>query len=325
MKMLATIPFLLFGLGPMGIGALWAGDPQAPAGLKKARLHLIASESLFGTVNSRDAIASMRIWTDQLGKSKNFQLDAKVEIARSVGQMRQSLTDHAVDVLILDTTEYLVLSDARLVEAMLVGTNRGQLLAFPYLLLTKEGPEARQLDGLRGKRIMVASRTKTNLGLIWLETLLAESRLGRAAGFFGSVEIGYRASACILPLFFGKIDACVVDAGNWESMSELNPQLGRLRVMARSEALLEGLVAMPIQPHPYQSELIESILNLHKTAAGAQLDLIFKTGALTRVGREPFEPVRVLCSKYRRMVDPSWDGRSYPAGRLDEPAGRERR
>jgi ABC-type phosphate/phosphonate transport system substrate-binding protein len=323
MKLLRTMPLLLFCLGHAGNSALWAGDPPASA-LKQARLHVIASELLFSTVNSGDALASMRIWAQQIGKSRGFQFDSNMEIGHSVAQMRDSLKEHSVDMLVLDTTEYLSLSDAGLVEALAAGTSRGQLLAFPYLLLTKDGSEG-GLDALRGKRIVVAARTKSNMGMVWLETLLAESRLGRAAGFFGTVEINYRASACVLPLFFGKIDACVVDSGNLESMKELNPQLGRLRVVARSEPLLEGLIATPLQPHPYQNELVDSILNLNKTPAGEQLSLVFKTGVLVRVGREPFEPVRALCGKYRRLVNPSGDGSACPSGRLGETAGKEHR
>ena len=325
MKLLRALPVLLLWLSHAGNGAVAAADPPMSAALKPARLHVIASDLLFGTVNPADALASMRIWAEQIGRVRGFQLDIKVEIGRSMGQVRQSLKEHAVDLLVLDTTEYLSLADARLVEVVAAGTTQGQLGAFPYLLLTNDGTEAGQLGGLRGKRIVVASRTKSNMGLVWLETLLAESRLGRAASFFGSVEIGYRASACVLPLFFGKIDACVVDSANWESIEELNPQLGRLRVVARSEALLEGMIAMPVQPHPYQSELIDSILNLHKTPAGEQLCMVFKTGILIRVGREPFESVRALCGRYRRMVNPAMDGSGSTAGRLDEMAGKERR
>ena len=322
MKLPRVLPLPLICLGLTAIGPLPAGDPQPSAELKKARLHVIASDLLFGTVNSGDALASMRIWADQIGKSRGFRFDSKMEIGRSVGQMRDALKERAVDLLVLDTTEFLTLSDAGLVEPLAAGTDRGRLLAFPYLLLMKDGSEG-GLEGLRGKRIVVASRMKSNMGLVWLETLLAESKLGRAAGFFGSVELAYRASACVLPLFFGKIDACVVDTGNWDAMKELNPQLGRLRMVARSEALLEGLIASPVQPHPFQAELIDSILNLYKNPAGEQLSVVFKTGVLVRVGKEPFESVRLLCGRYRRLVNPAGDGPAYPVGRL-EPPGKER-
>ena len=324
MKLLRALPLSLIWLSLAGNGAGAAGDPPAAPGLKKARLHVIASDLLFSTVNSGDALVSMRIWAEQIGKSRGFQFESKMEIGRSVGQMRDSLKEHSVDLLVLDTTEYLTLADSGLIEPLAAGTTRGQLLAFPYLLLAKNGAEG-GIEGLRGKRIGVASRMKSNMALVWLETVLADNKLGRAAGFFGSVELGYRASACVLPLFFGKIDACVVDIGNWDSMKELNPQLGRLRVLAQSDALLEGLIAMPAEPHPYQNDLIDAVLNLHKTPAGEQLTMVFKTGVLVRIGKEPFESVRALCGKYRRLVNPSGEGSACPALRPGEPAGKERR
>jgi hypothetical protein len=325
MKLLHALPLVLIWLGLAANGAPAAGDQPTSPALKPARLHVIVSDLLFGTANPNDATASMRIWTEQIGRIRGFQFNTKIEIGRSVGQMRQSLAEYSVDLLVLDTSDYLALADGKLIEAVAAGTNRGQLLVYPYLLLTKDAAEAGRFDGLRGKRIVVASRTKSNLGMVWLETLLAENRLGRAATFFGSVEIGYRASACVLPLFFGKIDACVVDFANLESLKELNPQLGRLHVAARSEGLVEGLIAMPVQPHPYQSELIDSILNLHKTPAGEQLGVVFKTGPLMRVGSEPFESVRALCGRYRRLVDATGDGTGYTAGRQEPMAGKERR
>ncbi len=324
MKLLRPLPLLLFWLSQAVNGALLAVDPPSP-GLKRARLHVMASESMFATVNRADATASMTIWTRQIAGIYGFELDTRMEIARSIEEIRQRLKAHTVDLLVLDTPDFLALVDGKLIEALVAGTSRGRLGTFPYLLLTNAAPEAGQLAGLRGKRIVVNSRTKSNLGLAWLETLLAENRLGRASGFFGSLEIGYRASACVLPLFFGKIDACVVDSDSWESIKELNPQLGRLRVAARSEALLEGVMAVPVAPFPYKSVMIESIINMHKTAAGEQLGIVFRTGPLIRVVKEQFESVRALRGKYRRIVEPSGDGPAPIAGRLEEVEVKERR
>ncbi|MBL0160034.1 MAG: PhnD/SsuA/transferrin family substrate-binding protein [Bryobacterales bacterium] len=264
----------------------------------------------------------MRIWIDQIGRTRGFQLDSKVAIAGSLEQFRHRLKEHLVDLMVLDTPEYLSLSDAGLVRAVAAGTTRGQVGAFAYLLLTGSELGGGQIAGLRGKRIAVASRTKANTGAIWLETLLAENRLGRARDFFGSFDAGFRASTCVLPLFFGKIDACVVDAGSFDALKELNPQLGRLKVAARSEVVLEGVIAMPALEHPYQRELIDSILNLHRTPAGEQFCLVFKAGPMMRVGREQYESARLLRARYRRLVDPSPDSPGFSGGRPDESAGR---
>jgi ABC-type phosphate/phosphonate transport system substrate-binding protein len=300
-----------------------AADRPAGVGLRHTRLHVMASESLFGTVNQGDATASMRVWTEQIGRIHGFQFDSKVAIAHSIAQMRQGLKDHDVDLLILDTLDYLSLAESKLVEVLAAGTTRGQPGAFPYVLLTQKRTAAVQIGDLRGKRIGIASRTKSSLGLVWLETVLAENKLGRAASFFSSVDVGYRASACVLPLFFGKIDACVVDSENWEALKELNPQLGLLPALARSEPLQEGVIALPMQLHPYQRELVDSVLTLHKTAAGEQLGIVFKTGPLQRAVREQFDSVRDLCVRYKRTVDPSGVAPAN-AGRL-EAAGKEHR
>ncbi len=316
-----AIPLLAVWLLLAGNGTLAAADPPAP-GLKRARLHVLASESLFSTINHGDAVASMKIWAEQIGRIRGFEFQSKMDIARSPGQMQQGLEEQSVDLLVLDTPDYLSLADIKLVDVVFAGTTRGQLGAFQYLLLTNAASGIGELTGLRGRRIVVTSRTKSHMGLVWLETLLAEDRLGRASGFFSSLDVGNRASSCVLSLFFGKIDACVVDSGNWESMKELNPQLGRLRVVAGSEALVEGVLALPAQPHPYQSELIASILNLHKTAGGEQLGVAFKTGALIRVGKETFDSVRALRSRYRRLVDPTLDSPGSTGGRPGEAAVR---
>jgi hypothetical protein len=324
MSLAAALLLLFFRLSVAGISPLLAGDSPAAPGWKKARLHVLASESLFVSVNEGDAVASMTLWAQQIGKLRGFQFESRMELARSAGQFRQQLKDRAVDLLVLDTPDYLSLADSGLIEAVVAGTNRGQLAAFPYLLLTNDPAGATPLTGLRGRRIAVASRTKSNMGMVWLETELAQNRLGRAATFFASVEASYRASACVLPLFFGKIDACVVDAGNLESLQELNPQLGRLRVAARSAPLLEGLIAMPVQPHPYRDELIDSLLNLHRSPAGEQLGVVFRTGPLARAGREQFESVRLLVGRYRRIVEKSADLRASSAAGFPESAGKER-
>ncbi len=299
-----------------------AGDGTGVAGLTRTYLRVSASESMFANVNQSDAVASMKVWSEQLGKLRGFQLDAKVAIAQSIPQLRQNLQEHLVDLLVLDTPDYLVLSETNLLDAVFAGTTRGQLSVYQYVLLANDSSGPAALPGLRGKRVVVSSRTKSNLGLMWLETLLGDGRLGRAGDFFGSLEINYRSSQCVMPLFFRRIDACVVDSGNWEAMKELNPQLGRLRIVAHSEPYLEGVVAMPLQPHPHQYELVSSLLNMHKTPAGEQLGIVFRIGPLVRTSKAQFESVRVLRSRYRRIVEASPQGLGQPMVRFQDAAAK---
>ena len=318
MKSFCANLLLLLWLSYAGMGLLEAADLAGFPELKRARLCVVASESMFAIVNWGDAVASMSWWIRQLGAMRGFQCETEMEIARSFQQSRQTLSEHAVDLLVLDTLDYLPLAKAGFVETVAVGTSRGQLAAYPYLLLTNDAAGSMQLAGLRGKPIVVASRTMSNMGLVWLETLLAENRLGRAASFFGSVEIINRPSPCVLPLFVGKIDACIVSSGNFESFKELNSQFGRLSVVAHSEALLESLIAMPTQPqHPYRREVIDSILNRHKTTASEQPGIVRKVGPQVRSSITQFESMAKLCIRFRQLLKLPGDGLKQIAELLD--------
>ncbi|MGC4052302.1 MAG: hypothetical protein QM757_23460 [Paludibaculum sp.] len=163
-----------------------AGDLPGRPVLTRSFLRVAASESVFANVNQADAVASMKVWSDQMAKLRGFQLDAKVEIAQSLAQMRQSLKDRTVDLLVLDTPDYLTLAETNLLDVVFAGTAKGQLAAYPYLLLIDDPSGSVPITSLREKRVVVCSRTKSNLGLVWLETLLAENHLGRAASFLAA-------------------------------------------------------------------------------------------------------------------------------------------
>jgi ABC-type phosphate/phosphonate transport system substrate-binding protein len=283
--------------------------PAAGPAKRQTRLHCMGSHLLFTTVNRNDAIASMRAWILAVGRSRGFDFELKLEVFDSTDEAEARLRENSVDALTLDTPDYLKLAALGLIEPVAIGTNRGRPGAYSYMLLVRDDTGIRGLADLRGREVVINSRTKSGVGLAWLETHLAANRLGRAAEFFGAVQETYRPSTCALPLFFGRVDACVIDEGNFEVMKELNPQLGRLKELGRSEPLVEGLVAMPVKPHPHREELIEAILGLHKVPAGAQMVTLFKTGAMIRAGPEHFESSRALWSRYNRL------------GRAGQPSG----
>jgi hypothetical protein len=301
MRLPLWLPLILFLAGQACAALSGVAQPPDASGLRRIHLYVMSSDSLFTTVNRSDAIASLRVWITALGKRRGFQFDTKLDIFNSTADALARLKEHSVDVLVLDTPDYLALASSHLLEPMFAGTHRGQLAAFRYLLLERELDGTAQLEKLRGKRIVVNSRTKSELGMEWIEPLLAENRLGRASRFFASTGATHRASSSILPLCFGRIDACVVDSGNGELTKELNPQLARLKVIAQSEPVIEGLIALPVHASPYRGELVDSILELHKDPAGEQMALVFKTGPMIRAGKAAFESVRVLWNRYLRL------------------------
>ena len=284
-------------------GASGPARRPATSELRPARLYAVASNRMFNTVNRNDAVAAIKAGFDILGREKGFLLDSKVEILDSVAEMRRRLESGGVEILILDFADYLALEGSGLIVPSMEGNRKvGAEPLYSYFLMVNQSSAAKTTADLRGKRVSVFSRTESNVGIAWMDTLLAKQKLGSAASFFVSIKEAAKPQACVLPLFFGSVDACVVDEINLDLLKEMNPQLGSLRVLARSSPLIESVIATPAEPHPYVDELLDTILSLHRDPRGRQLLMVFKTEQIVRIRPGDIEAGRNFWREYNRLT-----------------------
>lgn len=291
-------------LAAMMAGVLAAGIlcAQAPA-LRPTRLYVVTNGRMLHGVNPSDATAALRAWFEAVARRKGFSLDCKVDVVDNLGEVKARLRAGQVDVLVPPIADFLELERSHLAVAALVhGPAVTGEIRYPYILLVNRASPATSVADLRGRNVSLYSRGGSNTAQVWIEVLLGQERLGRAASYFGSMKESDRAQSCILPVFFGKVDACVVDATSFHLARELNPQLGSLRVLAQSPPLVENVIATPLQPHRYQQELIDAILSLHEDAAHRQLLMVFRTERVVRPRDGDLAPVRTLWHDYRRLT-----------------------
>jgi phosphonate transport system substrate-binding protein len=219
-----------------------------------------------------------------------------------VHEIRERLENHSTELLILTTTDYLELESTHLAVPVLVNTLASQAgSAYSYLLLVNPSSTATTVEDLRGKNVVTSSRSRWNVSGMWLEVLLAKGNLGRASSFFSSFKTTEKSQECVLPLFFGKVDACVVGEPDLNLAKEMNPQLGRLRVLARSRPMVEGVLATPVEPTPGRKELIDAILGLNLDPRGRQVLQLFRTERVVRIQPGDLDSARELFADYRRL------------------------
>jgi phosphonate transport system substrate-binding protein len=265
----------------------------------------VSSTSL-SNINQNDARAAIKVWFDIVAQRRGFLLDSKVDVLDSAAEIRERLQNHSVELLVLSIAEYLELESNQLVVAALthgISVQGGSL--YCYVLLVKPALGATTLAGLRGKNILVFSRGGSKAGMAWMDVSLGKEKLGRAVSFFASVKAVDKAQACILPLFFGTVDACVVDEVNLSLAKEMNPQLGQLRVLARSRPMIGSVIATPVEPSSFQNELLDTILSLHEDARGRQLLMVFKTDRVVRIQPGDLDSARELWRDYSRLPPPN--------------------
>jgi hypothetical protein len=83
----------------------------------------------------------------------------------------------------------------------------------------------------------------------------------------------------VLPVFFRQSDACVVTRSGFETMVELNPQLGRqLKILARSPEVVPAVFCFRADyAAGFKEDLFAGVRDLHKSAAGQQVLTVFQS------------------------------------------------
>ncbi|QOY89605.1 phosphate/phosphite/phosphonate ABC transporter substrate-binding protein [Paludibaculum fermentans] len=277
-------------------------DSPDGRGLRRTHLNVVASNRMLNNVNPNDIRAALRLWFETVGRQRGFLLDCRVDIIDNISSLKARLQEKSVDVIIPGIAEYLELESSHLMVPILtLALNSSGGAAYPYVLLVNPDSNLASIAGLRGKNILVSSRGGSNTALAWTDVLLNRERLGRASTFFGSIKEAAKAQTCILPLFFGTVDACVVDEVNLNLAKEMNPQLSRLKVLVRSRPMVESVIAMPVEPHPYHAELLDAILSLNEDVRHRQLLMVFKTDRILRLQASDLDPVRDLWKEYYRL------------------------
>lgn len=281
-----------------------AALPLAAQGdLRPTHLYGVASSKALDHVNRNDARAAVKTWFDTVARQRGFAVNSTVDIVDSTEEIEARLRNHSVDLIELCAVEYLELESSRLlVPAAALGFGLQANALYSYVLLVNRSSGIAGLAGLRGKNVLVSSRGGSHTGAAWIEVLLNKEKRGRAETFFGAFKESETAQRCILPVFFGSADACVVDEINLQTASEMNPQLGKLQVIERSRPMIEQLVATPVEPHPYRKELLEAMLTLHENPRGRQLLLILRADRLAPVQPGDLDAARELWKDYGRLT-----------------------
>jgi len=88
----------------------------------------------------------------------------------------------------------------------------------------------------------------------------------------------------VLPVFFHQADACLLTRAGFQTMNELNPQVGQqLKVLAASAALVPIVFCFRGNyASPDRDKLMDSIDRISETPAGRQTLMLFQSERLVK-------------------------------------------
>lgn len=263
---------------------------------------LAFSASMFAEVNESDARAAIKVWIMTVAKNMDIPVDPDPHIQHSVETLVAFGKNNAVSGFGLTTPEIPHLSREIKLDRFAVGVRKGQITE-EYLLLVRKDSGIERIDQLRQCSINILSSPRMSLAPIWLDTLLLEAQKGRTSDFFGRVTRSNKSAKVVLPVFFGKTDACLISRANFNLMGELNPQLNKqLKVLAASPGLVPtGFAFIATPNYPISDKIMKSMEHLGDTPAGRQILALTQSDRIETRPLSCLDRSLELVSQYKRL------------------------
>jgi ABC-type phosphate/phosphonate transport system substrate-binding protein len=286
---------------PLLAVAFLVGSQAAELAPKPFRIGF--SSSMFSDVNENDAKAAVKVWGQVVAKEHGVPTNPDPAIFKDTETMLQSLRNQEVDAVTITTTEYDVLRRAVRFAPVFVAYD-ARRTAEQYVVLAHHDGPVKSLADLRGRNLVYHMNARVCLASPWLDTLLVQQGFKPAAGFAGKITQNSKLSKVVLPVFFRQTDACLVTRSGFETMSELNPQVGKqLQVIASSAEMVPTVLAFRADfSAPFKEELLAGMRDLHKTPAGQQVLTIFHSEKIEEQPASCLDSALDMLAQYAKLA-----------------------
>lgn len=297
-----------FGLCALGLGLpvhRASGAPPATALHGSVQHATVGVMRLgFAHMSENDARAAIIALTKQLSVKLGYEVACQIEVFDAPNQLRDACRAGQIQLILAGTWDYLTMEISDLVQNLYVAQTGGLTAHAWRLMVRRDGP-FHALAELRGHRVLVLHNGMAHLGLPWFETLCLARGLGPAGVYFRQVETTTKPSGALLPVFFGKADACVVDDDSLDLVAQLNPQVpAQLATLETSDALSNAVVCLTRRGwrnEQIRDDIARILGTLHDEPAGQQILTMFRCERLVTCSPHQLDSVLQLFQLSHRL------------------------
>jgi len=298
---------------------LFAFAAETPEESSKNLFRFGLTARMFQGINENDGRAAMKVYMETVLEERGLLLESleTFDDVRDVGNALRSGQLHAASVT---AEEYLKIS-GDVVSVHLFDEPDRSDPGEEYLLLIHRSSPVTKLSGLKGGLLMEFDNLRNGLARMWLDVRVLEQGLPRTENLFEKVTLESKLSKVVLPVFFGNAQACLVTRRGFETMVELNPQVGKnLRVLDSSPAFVATVTCFGAKANlADRTAIVQGIQRLHEQPRGRQLLTVFQGG--DRLAEYPasfLDRVKRLKSRHDELlkktsIEPAEQRRAKPA------------
>jgi phosphonate transport system substrate-binding protein len=296
----------------------------APAAARM-EVHFAFSKKMFAGVNENDARAAVKVYAQNIGDQNGLYVNDTPLLLDGTNAIARVLELKQADLFVLTAEEFIALEHQGLEGPLLLAKNH-ECFTEDYLLLTRADGALRRVEDLKGCSLNVPSDARSTLSGLWLEVLCREHGLGPANQVLASITATEKAPQAVLPVFFGKADACIVTRNGWEVMCELNPQLKmQLRVVAASPSVVPTVTCFRGGiSEAFKQRAIKAVELSSTKPSFKQIMVLFKTDQIGSEPPEVLEATRELVAAYHQFRGETNDAGAWVQNSRHLPGETER-
>ncbi len=261
------------------------------------------TKNIFLNVNANDAFAAIKVWVNELNKHQGLNVRMFPVMYDNMYELAKNFKKDNVSTIICNSIDYLKNKSKLPITPVLVdpGENGKEL---QFLILTRKKDNINDLAGLKNKKIIIQKETNIDIINMWLTVQLYNNKLGRQNKFFSEIKEGSLPSHTILSVFFGKNDACIVTNSAYETIVELNPQVGKeLTILLASPSFIEGLACYSndFMRKKIKDDLINSVVDFNKYPSGKQIYNLLRVKKLLHFKKAYLKSIKELLKRYNEI------------------------
>lgn len=279
-----------------GVCAGGGAGAEGTINLRDTAMRVAISDQVLRGVNRNDASAAMSVWAEELSKATGLKL-AKRALVESSDAVLAAMRAGELDVACLTIPEYRRMAPYLDIARVLTAGSA------EMWLMVSEASGITKLSGLAGRSLLVHDSPYTLLADDWLAVSLAKEGLGRPGKVLAKMTRLPRAAQCILPVFFGQADACLAQRRTFETMAEMNPQLGRkLKPLLTSEKMVGAFLACrKDNPPQLKWPLLDVLASAKDSVAAKHVMTLFHEAQFVAVDGEVLRPALRMMEAAERL------------------------
>ena len=280
-------------------------EAQAPA-TERDVLRIGYSLTTLLAVNPKDAEATTDVLVELMARKTGQSVGVETRVFENTSDIAREARAGRLHLVSVLSQEYLELAEQVALDPVFVPMRKGSVYE-DILLLVRRDMVGAGLSALTGKRLLVSVTRTNQLPYLWLDAVLRAADLPPARELLGSIEEVGTPSRAVLPVFFRQADACVTISSAYQTLNDLNPQIGETLAPLRTSrpVLMSVLCLNERSETPFMQTVREEIPRLSESIEGRQLLTLFGIDGHVPFREEYLDGVqRLLEETARPPVEP---------------------